>query len=622
MHLYDAQVERFIPHATAGQIADILTHRFVQRIDHAPSESEVRSWKESLGAFADTVTDAGMDDAWIVLEYQLPLASTRADCLLIGSDAAGRPQTIVLEFKQWDRCIPSDIPEVVELGGALHLHPSAQARYYRQYLRDAHSAFVDGAIGLASAAYMHNARVKADTGFFDSRYRALLQDSPAYCIENVGELKDSLHARIGRGIDQTTIGKILYGRYQPSKQLLQHVADAIDTYEPWTLLDEQRVVFNDIFNAVEKARASDQKKVIIVKGGPGTGKSIIAIQVIGTAARKGYKVLHATGSKAFTINLRGIVGRDELFRYFMQLAEEDDDSIELLVCDEAHRLRSKSATRFRSYSDRPQAHDMIDVAKVAVFFLDGQQSVRADEIGSVWALQDYAESKGIDYEIYDLATQFRCAGSESYVRWIEYALGLTNTPAYAWNRNKEYDVRVYSDVSEMEAALLKKHEQGESARLVAGFCWEWSDPDTAGKLVPDVEIGSWKRPWNRKPREVWRNRTGSAEAPTDHPYKIWATEPAGFNEVGCIYSAQGFEFDYVGVIFGRDLMWDPARREWRANLSASKDRGAKQGLAKKPALAYEKLAHIYRVLSTRGMKGTYFHFLDEETRKHFEQLLP
>lgn len=265
---------------------------------------------------------------------------------------------------------------------------------------------------------------------------------------------------------------------------------------------------------------------------------------------------------------------------------------------------------------------MIDVAKVAVFFLDGQQSVRADEIGSVWALQDYAESKGIDYEIYDLATQFRCAGSESYVRWIEYALGLTNTPAYAWNRNKEYDVRVYSDVSEMEAALLKKHEQGESARLVAGFCWEWSDPDTAGKLVPDVEIGSWKRPWNRKPREVWRNRTGSAEAPTDHPYKIWATEPAGFNEVGCIYSAQGFEFDYVGVIFGRDLMWDPARREWRANLSASKDRGAKQGLAKKPALAYEKLAHIYRVLSTRGMKGTYFHFLDEETRKHFEQLLP
>jgi uncharacterized protein len=173
-------------------------------------------------------------------------------------------------------------------------------------------------------------------------------------------------------------------------------------------------------------------------------------------------------------------------------------------------------------------------------------------------------------------------------------------------------VRIFGDVREMEGALRQRMDEGSSARLVAGFCWPWSDPDEDGSLVPDVAIGNWARPWNRKPKDMWRRRKGSSERPANHPYKIWATTDAGFDQVGCIYSAQGFEFDYVGLIVGRDLRWDPVSSRWMADLRQNEDVGFKSGLPSKD-MAVDKLKQIYRVLATRGMKGTYLYFLDEAT---------
>lgn len=612
MHLYDARVGQFIPHATAGTIAGLLKARFASRLDYNPSESEVTSWEKSLGAFAETISTAHMADSWLVLEYQLPLASSRIDCMLIGGESSGKPNAVLLEFKQWDAVTTTQVPEIVNVGGNEHLHPSAQVKYYRQYLQDAHSAFVNEGIGLHSASYLHNVRQARNSGFFEPVYRELLADSPAFTMETVDDFRTYVKHRVGTGPADETVASILRDRYQPSKQLLDYVADSIDRYEPWRLLDEQRIVFNQIFAAVEQARKTRERTVIIVKGGPGTGKSVIALQVVGKAAREGYGVVHATGSKAFTTNLRGIVGRDQLFRFFMNLASVPKGSVELLVCDEAHRLR-RQATMYARASDPPQAHVLIDSAQVSVFLLDEKQSVRADEIGSVWALQDYAQSQGIRTQVFDLNTQFRCAGSESYIRWVDYVFGLSDDPSYAWKRNEDYEVRLFDDVAEMELALKQRMDNGKSARIVAGFCWDWSDPNRDGSLVPDVKIGDWERPWNRK-------AVGSVSN-AKHPYKIWATQTIGFSEIGCIYSAQGFEFDYVGVIVGPDFRWSLQQHRWYTDLAASKDKFGKSGLTKNPELANEKLANIYRVLSTRGMKGTYFYFLDPTSREHFRELL-
>lgn len=620
MHLYDCRLNEFIPQATSGQIADVLRQRFTTRLDIRPSESEVRSWRNSLGAFADAVSGLGADDSWIVIEYQLPLSSSRIDCMLLGSDARRWKNTILFEFKQWDRCLPSYVPEVVLVGGAEMLHPCAQVRDYRHYLADAHSAFAKDDVLLHSCAYLHNAKSRMESGFFAPEYSTLLEDSPAFCIENVDDLVEFIDRRVSSGASPDFVETVLKGGYQPSKKLLDYLSDAIAGYEPWRLLDEQHIVFNKIMADVDATTRDGQKKVIIVTGGPGTGKSVIAVHVLGAAARKHFNVVHATGSKAFTTNLRGIVGRQQPFRYFNSFTKQAPNSIDLIVCDEAHRLRESSGSRWSPGTGRPQVGEIIDSALVSVFLLDRQQSVRANEVGSVSLIESYARQNGIETSEYDLATQFRCAGSESYIRWVEYALGLSPNRSLAWQRNNEYDVAIFDRVEHLESALRNRIAEGSSARMVAGFCWPWSDPQPGGYLVPDVSIGTWQRPWNRKPRDMCRGR-GSPEPPERHPYTIWATQPEGFDQVGCIYSAQGFEFDYVGVIWGADLKWNQGHNSWAIDLRKNEDIGFKRGLTRDPSATREKLKHIYRVLSTRGMKGTYFYFLDPSTRQYFERML-
>lgn len=622
MHLYDSRVGEFIPRASSGQIADALSRNFLTKLDRHATESEIRSWRNSLGAFADAVDGVGMEDSWIVLEYQLPLSSSRVDCMLLGSDAGRRRNAVLVELKQWDGCETHYVPDVVSLGGEQKLHPSAQARAYRRYLREAHSAFAGGKVDLHSCAYLHNVRSERGSNFFADGYRPLLAESPAFSAATTEDLARFVGERTGMGADVDLVESVLQGQYQPSKTLLSNVAASIAGHEPWKLLDAQLVVYNQILKDIEVARQHNRRRVIIVTGGPGTGKSVIAVQVVGEAAQRGYSVAHATGSKAFTTNLRGVVGdeADAVFRYTHNFRDAAPVSVDLAVVDEAHRLRLKTQFGPSIYSRRPQAEEIIDASRVAVFLLDQAQSVRLNEVGSAWGIADYARSKGIPVVTHDLDVQFRCAGSESYVKWVEHALGLREEQSTAWRANGEYDVRIFDTPGALEAAIREKAAAGRTARLVAGFCWEWSEPLENGGLVRDVKIGGWSMPWNRKPPEMCK-RKGSMPPPAQHPYTIWATQGRGVEEIGCIYSAQGFEFDYVGVIWGRDLRWDERRRRWLPELGANSDTSFKRGLTKDPELAVRQLAHVYRVLATRGMKGAYFYFQDAETRRHVESLL-
>lgn len=617
MHLYDARLGTFIPEATAGQIADILKRRFQDRFEHSPGEDEYNSWSNSLGAFAEAVAGRRMDDAWLILEYQLPLASLRIDAMIVGTDAKKKPNAVVTEFKQWQRGDATDVPEVVRIGDRDMLHPSAQVRNYRQYLEDAHSAFVDGDIFLASCAYLHQLKTNHRQGFLDPRYRTVLEDSPLFSAADIDAFADFINNHAGRGARADTVEAILHGAYRPSKKLLDHVASSVAGHAPWKLLDQQQLIYNEVLAEIQEAKRLGEKRVIVVTGGPGTGKSVIAVQLMGAVAKLGYNVVHATGSKAFTTNLRGIVGRREPFVYFNQFTKTLPNSIDLIISDEAHRLRESSATRFQKGTGRPQVGEIVDTARVSLFLLDDQQSVRANEVGSVSLITQYADSQKIPVSPYNLGIQFRTGGSDSYINWIEHVLGNNPNRSLAWKINNEYEVKLFQRVEDMEQALRAKTSQDYSARMVAGFCWAWSDPHTDGSLAPDVQIGSWVRPWNRKPGDMYGH---SAEPPVRHPYKLWATTPEGFREIGCIYSAQGFEFDYVGVIFGNDLRWNPETNSWIVDLQHSRDQSFKSGVSRDAGLALQKLKHVYRVLATRGMKGTYFYFLDPATRKHFELL--
>ena len=272
----------------------------------------------------------------------------------------------------------------------------------------------------------------------------------------------------------------------------------------------------------------------------------------------GYNAQHATGSKAFTENIRRVVGRragGSQFKYFNQYGNAAQNDVDVLILDEAHRLRETSASRFTpkaKRTDLPQVDELIKAAKTTVFFIDDYQTVRPNEVGSTQRILEAADRNGADVSAFELDTQFRMSGSKAFLTWVDHTLGLTEAATPTWDADNEtFDFRIVDSVEQLDALIRTKADEGHSARLTAGFCWPWSNPEADGTLVNDVKVGAWQMPWNAKP-------DAGRLAPGIPPSNFWASDPNGLDQVGCVYTAQGFEFDYVGVIWGRDLRWDPA----------------------------------------------------------------
>lgn len=594
-------------------MAPRLTEAFFEYFGYRVSESEARSWRNSLRAMADVVQLADLSDHGIAVEVQLPLSSGRLDCLVTGRDAQERRQAIIVELKQWDSVGPSTIEECVVTSygkGRDVLHPSHQAWRYATYLRDTHSAFADGGIGLSACAFLHNMNEDADSPLFDAKFAAVLAEAPLFSGDQIDGLARSMRSKLEGGDGLPVLDEVLKGAYRPQKRLLEHTASMVRGETAFTLLDEQRVAFNDVIGHVERARATGERAAILVRGGPGTGKSVIAVNLLAELSGRGVVVEHATGSKSFTSTLRRRVGvrAGAQFKYFNSYGQAQD-ALEVLVCDEAHRIRASSVSRFTpraARTDAPQVEELLKVAKTSVFFIDDLQVVRPGEMGSSELIRGAAARLGIPLVEHELETQFRCGGSDAFVGWVDNLLDLRRTPFALWDSSEEFAFDVLDSPEELDALVRSRASEGHSARLTAGFCWPWSDPRDDGTLVDDVAIGSWRRPWNAK-AEQKRLAKGIPRS------EFWATDPAGIDQVGCVYTAQGFEFDYAGVIWGRDLVWRP-RQGWVGQPSQNFDRVVTRG-ADKDLNAFTALVkQTYRVLLTRGLRGCYVYFADEQTR--------
>ena len=443
------------------------------------------------------------------------------------------------------------------------------------------------------------------------------QKTPAFAGNQAEELSRYLRERLSAGRGQPVLEKIINSKYQPSKKLLAHVAEIVRGDPVYVLLDDQIVAFNTIVTYARKALRSKNRTVILINGGPGTGKSLIAINVMAELSRHAINAQYATGSRAFTGNLRKAVGSKAgiQFRYFNSYTEADPEMIDVLIMDEAHRIRESSNSRFtrkQSRSDRSQIAELIEASKISVFFIDDAQVVRPGEVGSSELVRDNAALLGAKLIQERLTTQFRCAGSDRFVQWIDDLLEIGGRPStgITYDSNEDFDFQVIDTPEELDALIRSKEREGNTARMVAGFCWPWSNARSDGSLENDVVIDDWQRPWNAKP-EAARLARGIPKA------QYWATDPGGLDQIGCIYTAQGFEFDYVGVIFGKDLIWSPTLHKWAGQKAQSHD-----GIVKRAGEKFVDYAkNVYRVLLTRGLKGCYVLFLDEATRRQFEERL-
>jgi hypothetical protein len=421
-----------------NQIAEKLKSAFFNYFRYQPSPGEINSWRNSLRAMAQILDYTKLYDNGVLLEYQLPLTSRRLDCLLCGKTPEDADSAVIVELKQWERAEDSESEGLVRswIGGNIRdvLHPSVQVGQYKQYLEDTHTAFYEGPapVKLSACCYLHNYIAVTNDPILSEKFRPVVSQNPLFDADGAGALSEFLRHLLAGAQGRLVLDRIERSQLRPSRKLMAHVAETIDSKPPWVLLDEQLVVFEKVRSAVTSGLFGRTKQVIIIRGGPGTGKSVLAINLLAQFLKDGRNAHYVTGSKAFTETLWQILGNRSkaMFKYTSNYGRSEFNDIDVLICDESHRIREVTKTRYMKREDwptRPQVRELLDAAKVSVFFIDDQQSVRHDEIGSSGYIRDRAAESDAVVSEFELEVQFRCAGSDGFVNWVDNTLGIRRT---------------------------------------------------------------------------------------------------------------------------------------------------------------------------------------------------
>ncbi len=618
MRIYQGTVSSFKEDVVNNVIADKLSEIFhYNKI--AFDTPEYNSWNVSLRVLKDALDDTELRENRIIVEYRLPYSDRRIDVLLFGQGQDKVDKVVLVELKQWSNEKVHDCEiegnVVVDYGRVKtqRAHPSLQVEGYVLDLKDFMKVFTaKPAVDLEGCAYCHNYARSGDGVLFAEKFSKAIEKYPLFSKEEAKAFGQYLKNKLSSDPGLEVFNRFVVSSIGPSKMLLDHTSEMINKQQIFHLIDDQIAAYNAIMDRAKKQSKLGRKSVIIVKGGPGTGKSVIALEVMGELLRLGKTVFHATGSSAFTNTLRDIIGKERrsakaFFKFFFAFTKTQDNKIDVIICDEAHRIRKDSNDYgvHRAFKSKaPQVDDLIRPAKLAVFFIDERQAVRPNEIGNIELIRSAAGKLGVEerdiYE-FELKTQFRCSGSDAYLQWVENTLQVRETEVKELSRSVKMDFQILDSPQKLYEKIKEKNiEKPNCARIVAGFCWPWSKPLPSGELIKDVKIGDFEMPWEKKD-EFWK----------------WATHTSGMEQVGTVYTSQGFEFDYIGVIFGNDLVYRKDEKKWAAIPENSFDGTVKRG---KESFA-EHLKNVYRVLLSRAHKGCYVYFMDKETEEFFKSCI-
>jgi uncharacterized protein len=622
--IYDATQDDFFQDVRLNKLADRMKENFEENSGRKVGDSEYNSWVVSGDKIKNLLESSNLKDIYVSFEYQVPYTQKRIDCLLFGKDSSEKGIVVHIEMKQWQKVEALDIEgNFVETytGGSNRkvAHPSQQVEGYHDYLIGFVEVFEEKALNLVGCSYCPNYRKDIGEGLFNPMYKSILEKYPIYTHDDVELLSKKLKELLSHGKGFEIFNKFMQSPIKPSKKLLESAAKIVDNASDFSLLNDQIFAKNVIMDKIKKAEKSDEKSVVIVKGGPGTGKTVIALHLLAELAAKNKSLFFSSKSKSLIEAIKHKVNRKDAKLLFASLnpfipSRVNENQLDVIIVDEAHRIGKTSNHQFTKPADRtdmPQVEQLIRCAKTSIFFIDDKQTIRFLEIGNTKLIKEAAEKYNCTIKEVELVSQFRCSGSDNYLDWLESVLGHSELKK-TFDVNKDnFDFKIFNSPTELYETIKEKDsENGKTARLTAGFCWDWSKKlDVEGNLVNDVKIGNFEMPWETH---------GNIKSPEGFvKWYEWAYKPEGIKQVGCIYTAQGFEFDYVGVIVGEDLKYDKEKDCLVGNRDGTKDPILKR--SKENFDNYVK--NIYRVLMSRGMKGCYVYFVDKEVEKFFKSRL-
>ncbi len=613
MLVYVADKKQFVHDCFYDEIEEVVRQKYTEITGKRVAKNELKSWQSSLGFVAKALLDDEIsDDMGVAVELHIPQSSKRIDVTLSGYGSNNQKNIIVIELKQWEKAAKTSKDGVVVTyvgqGQREVAHPSYQAWSYASLLEGFNEAVYSGGIQIQPCAYLHN--YAPDGVIDDTHYADYIAKAPLF-LKGKTE-KDRLAAFIKQHVKYGDKRNLLFeldsGRIRPSKALAESLKNLMANKPEFVLIDDQKIVYESVLAAA--ATASEQKpKVVIIEGGPGTGKTVLAINLLVQLTGKGlvgkYVSKNAAPRKVYESKLVGSMTKTKFSNMFSGSGSYVDtakNTFDFLIVDEAHRLNEKGGL-YGNIGDN-QIKELVNSAKCSVFFVDEDQRVALNDIGNVESIEQFAREKGATVERYELASQFRCSGSDGYLAWLDQALGIRET-ANTHLSSKEYEFKIFDSPDELHQAIAEKNTNNK-ARVVAGYCWPWKSKKNPNE--DDIVIGDYRRQWN-----------------LDQDGSLWIIAEKSIEQVGCIHTCQGLEVDYVGVIIGPDLIvrdgvviTDPNQRD-----SHDKTIRGHKALAKANATEAKRITDLiikntYRTLMTRGLKGCYVYSTDHETAEYFK----
>ena len=613
MLVYSSTKQKFIDDVRANAIGALVENEVSRRLGRNSPRSEVLSWENSLQFMMNVLLDEEIPaSAGVAIEYNIPLTNRRVDFILTGKNAQRDDAAVIVELKQWKTVETTRKDAIVrtQLSGAIRetTHPSYQAWSYAALIQDYNETVRSDSISLVPCAYLHN--MKSGESINDPFYQDHIRRAPVFISPDAMRLSQFLKEHIRYGDSNDIMYRIEHGVIKPSKSLADALSSMMQGNAEFMMIDEQKLVYETAIDLAHRAGLAN-KQCLIVRGGPGTGKTVVAINLLVELTKREMMTQYVTRNSAprevYKKKLTGTKKKthiDNLFKGSGSYTETEADTFHALIVDEAHRMNEKSGM-FQNLGEN-QIKEVINAARLSIFFIDEAQRVTLKDIGSVEQIRHWAQLHGAEVHELELSSQFRCNGSDGYLAWLDNTLQVRTT-ANTDLQDVDYDFQVFDDPNAMRDAIRECNRGTNKARMVAGYCWSWNSKKDSQAMDIVLPEHGFSAQWNL-------NDDGM----------LWAIAKESVEQVGCIHTCQGLEFDYVGVIMGEDLVVRDGRIVTRVEERASQDKsvhGYKKMHQAEPdrarQLADQIIKNTYRTLMTRGQKGCYLYSTDPETREYF-----